>query len=273
MRGLEGKVAIVSGSYSGIGEAIAIRLAREGAHVVLANSNQARGEDAAARIVAGGGSALAIRFDLSDEGSIADLIAATAERFGGLSILCNNAAITRGPVMDQDNAVQDLAAEIWRRTMDVNATGTMLMIKHALPLLVAAQDSAIVNIGSGASLTGDVFRPSYAASKAAIDSLSRYVAAQYGKKGVRCNTVSPGMIVTENAQTVHTDASLAMIERHALTPYLGKPEDIAAMVALLVSDEGRFITGQTLAVDGGYLAHFPHVADVHEHFWASAEGL
>src|ERR1700709_164347 len=128
-------------------------------------------------------------------------------------------------------------------------------------LIVATGGGAIINIGSGASLTGDVFRPSYAASKAAVDSLPRYVAAQYGKKGVRCNTVAPGMIITENAMDSHTDASLALLERHTLTPYLGKPEDIAAMVALLASDDGRFVTGQTIPVDGGYLSHFAHVAD------------
>jgi len=269
MRGFDGKVAVVSGSYSGIGAAIAQRLAREGATVVLANSNMARGEEAAARLRAAGATAVAMGFDLADEDSIAALMEGVQAAFGRLDILCNNAAITRGPVMAQDNQVEALSRETWQRTMDVNATGTMLMIRYALPLIVAAGGGAIVNIGSGASLTGDVFRPSYAASKAAIDSLTRYVAAQYGKKGVRCNTVAPGMVVTENAMDVHTEASLAMLERHTLTPYLGRPEDIAAMVALLASDDGRFVTGQTISVDGGYLAHFAHVADVREHFWSS----
>lgn len=269
MRGIEGKVAIVTGSYSGIGNAIATRLAREGAMVVLANSNRERGEQAAAAIRDGGGRAAALWFDLTDEDSIQALVARSREEFGTASILCNSAAITRGDVMARDNAVGGLDKAVWERSFEVNATGTMLMIKHLLPSLVEAGDSAIINIGSGASQTGDVFRPSYAASKAAVDSLTRYVATQYGKKGVRCNTVSPGMIVTENAMDVHTDASLAMIERHALTPYLGRPEDIAAMVVLLASDEGRFITGQTICVDGGYLAHFSHVADVLDDFWAN----
>lgn len=137
MRGLDDKVAIVSGSYSGIGEAIARRLAEEGARVVLANSNRERGAAAAERIRAEGGTAEAMWFDLSDEDSIVALMAATRERLGGLSILCNSAAITRGPVMAQDNQVEALARETWQRAFDVNATGTMLMIKHALPLIVA----------------------------------------------------------------------------------------------------------------------------------------
>jgi NAD(P)-dependent dehydrogenase (short-subunit alcohol dehydrogenase family) len=270
MSRLQGKVAIVSGSYSGIGKAVARRLASEGARVVLANSNRQAGETAAASIREIG-DAIAIPFDLSSEDSIAALMAATRERFGGLSILCNNAAITRGAVMDRDNAVHALPTEVWQRVFAVNATGTMQMIKHALPMLIEAHDSAIVNIGSGASQAGDVFRPSYAASKAAIDALSRSVATQYGKVGVRCNVVSPGMFVTENALTMHTDQSLGMIERHTLTPYLGRAEDIAAMVALLASEEGRFITGQTICVDGGYLSHFSHVADVAAHFWETVD--
>ncbi len=272
MKGLQGKVAVVSGSYSGIGEAVAVRLADEGAKVVLANSNQARGEEAAARIRATGGDALALRFDLTDEESIRALFDETTARVGAPTILVNSAAITRGAIMERDGAVERMEREVWEKAFDVNATGTMLMIKAALPHIVAAGGGAIVNIGSGASQTGDVFRPAYAASKAAVDSLTRYVATQYGKKGVRCNCVSPGMIVTENAMDVHTDQSLAMIERHALTPYLGKPEDIASMVALLVSDEGRFVTGQTICVDGGYLSHFAHVADVHAAFWAGVAG-
>lgn len=272
MKGLKGRTAIVSGSYSGIGEATAQRLAAEGAKVILANSNQTRGEEAAERIRATGAAANAIRFDLTDEASIRALFAETVSIFGAPTILVNSAAITGGEIMARDNVVERLEREVWEKAFDVNATGTMLMIKTALPHMVAQGGGAIVNIGSGASQTGDVFRPSYAASKAAVDSLTRYVATQYGKKGVRCNTVSPGMIITENAMREHTDESLAMIERHALTPYLGTPEDIASMVALLVSDEGRFVTGQTICVDGGYLSHFAHVADVHEFFWKNVGG-
>ena len=272
MRGLQGRVAVVSGSYSGIGEAIAVRLAEEGSRVVLANSNAARGDEAAERIRANGGEALSLRFDLTDEATITSLFAETLKRFGAPTILVNSAAITRGAVMARDNSVEHMEREVWEKAFDVNATGTMLMIKAALPHIVAAGGGAIINIGSGASQAGDVFRPAYAASKAAIDSLTRYVAAQYGKKGVRCNCVSPGMIVTENAMDVHSDQSLALIERHALTPYLGKPEDIASMVALLVSDEGRFVTGQTICVDGGYVSHFAHYADVHDAFWSGIDG-
>lgn len=138
MRGLRGKTAIVTGSYSGIGEATAQRLAAEGAKVALANSNQARGEEAAARIRETGAAAAAIRFDLTDEESIQALFAETAATFGTPTILVNSAAITHGPIMARDNAVERLEREIWEKAFDVNATGTMLMIKTALPHMVAA---------------------------------------------------------------------------------------------------------------------------------------
>jgi NAD(P)-dependent dehydrogenase (short-subunit alcohol dehydrogenase family) len=271
MKRLAGKSAIVSGSYSGIGKAIATRLAAEGALVVLANRNTEAGEKAAGQIRDLGGDAISLPLDLADESSISALMTQTRKLRGSLSILCNCASITGGTVMQSDQDVAGMPPATWQAVFNVNTTGTMLMIKHALPMLMEAGDSAIINIGSGASLVGDVFRPAYAASKAAIDSLTRSVATQYGKKGVRCNTVAPGMILSENAVKFHTDASLAMIRRHALTRELGQPDDIAAMVALLASDEGRFITGQTIQIDGGYTVHFPHVAEVAESFWSGID--
>tara|TARA_B100001057_G_scaffold472532_1_gene535936 strand:+ start:689 stop:1267 length:579 start_codon:yes stop_codon:yes gene_type:complete len=138
MQRLKDKIAIVSGSYSGIGEATAARLASEGAKVVLANSNQARGEEAAARICQAGGVAKAIQFNLIDEASMQGLFEQTEAHFGVPTILVNNAAITRGPVMERDGPVEKLERENWEKTFDVNTTGTMLMIKAALPKMVAA---------------------------------------------------------------------------------------------------------------------------------------
>lgn len=272
MQRLEGRIGIVSGASAGIGAACARRLAAEGAHVVVADIAGADVQTVVDAIVAGGGRAEAAVLDLAEEDSVIALFHSVTGIHGRLDFLHNNAADTRVEQMARDMALIEMDADIWDRAFRINARGTMLMIKHALPIMIAGGGGSIVNTSSGAALRGDLYGPAYAASKAAINCLTEYTATQYGKQGIRCNTVSPGMIVTENARTVHTDASLAAIERHALTPYLGRPEDIAAMVALLASDEGRFVTGQTLAVDGGYLAHFPHVADVYEHFWANAVG-
>ena len=136
------------------------------------------------------------------------------------------------------------------------------MIKHALPLMLAQQRGSIVNTSSGAALMGDYYGPAYAASKAAINTLSQYTATQYGKQGIRCNVVSPGMTVTEGAKKTVPPAQLARIETHKLTPYLGAPNDIAAAVAWLVSDDARFVTGQVIQVDGGITAHVPYFAEV-----------
>jgi NAD(P)-dependent dehydrogenase (short-subunit alcohol dehydrogenase family) len=167
--------------------------------------------------------------------------------------------------MQHDGAVEHMDPDIWDRVFRVNCRGTMLMIRHALPALLKSGNGSIINTSSGASLLGDLYRPAYASAKAAINTLTKYVAAQYGKRGVRCNVISPGMVITE-AAAVSQGVNLAMYEKHHLTPYLGKSEDIAAMATLLASDDGRFVTGQIIAVDGGVTSHFAHVADNREAF-------
>lgn len=271
MRRLEGKTAIVTGSGVGIGEATARRFAQEGAQVALADINLPNVERIAAEIVADGGEAIAVYLDLHDEASIAAMIATTIERFGKLEILHNNAADTRPDILGRDGAVGLMDSEVWDQTFHANARGTMLAIRYALPALLAAGDSAIINTSSGAALMGDLYRPAYGASKAAINTLTKYVATQYGKKGVRCNVVSPGLIVTAASKASNREEDLDFFKRHTLTRDLGTPEDIAAMVALLASDDGRFVTGQIIAVDGGIASHFAHVADVHDHFWAQID--
>jgi NAD(P)-dependent dehydrogenase (short-subunit alcohol dehydrogenase family) len=266
MRRLEGKTAIVTGSATGIGEATARRLACEGAQVVVADINLAAGERVANEIRAAGGQAVARYFDLHDEASIAGLVESALATFGKLDVLHNNAADTRRDILGRDAAIAAMDHVVWDATFHGNARGTMLVIKHALPALLKGGNAAIINTSSGAALFGDLFRPAYGASKAAINSLTRYVAAQYGKFGVRCNAVSPGLIVTATSVASNTEAELDFFRRHTLTRELGQPDDFAAMVALLASDDGRFITGQVIAVDGGVGAHFAHFADVYPHF-------
>jgi NAD(P)-dependent dehydrogenase (short-subunit alcohol dehydrogenase family) len=270
MRRLEGKTAIVTGAGVGIGEATARRLAKEGAKVVAADINIAGAKTVAAEIQAAGGEAFAHPLDLRDEDSIAALIEAALDRYGSLEILHNNAADTRAEILGHDTAIGLMDPSIWDQTFLANVRGTMLMIKHALPALIAAHDSAIINTSSGAALLGDLYRPAYGASKAAINTLTKYVATQYGKHGVRCNAITPGLILTPAGEANGAEM-IAFFVRHALTRKLGRPEDIAAMVALLASDEGRFITAQVIAIDGGTASHFPHVADTYEGFWSEMD--
>lgn len=260
MRRLEGKTGIITGSTGGIGAATARRLAAEGAQLVLADIDLAGAEKVAAEIRATGGDAIAHHLDLNEEASIKALIDDTLAHYGKLEILFNNAADTRVATMVKDAAVEHMDAGLWDDVFRVNTRGTMLMIKHALPALIQAGSSSIINTSSGASLRGDLFRVAYACSKGAVNVLTEYVAAQYGKKGVRCNVVSPGLVVTENTREGQAQ-NFALYEAHHLTPRLGVPDDLAAMVALLASDDGRFITAQIIPVDGGISTHFPHVAE------------
>lgn len=265
MERLTGRTAIVTGGGMGLGAATARRLASEGAQVVVADINLENAQAVSEDICSSGGDATALQFDLSDQASIEKLIEDTISRYGKLEILFNNAADTRPAILENDVAVADLPVEIWDRTFQCNARGTFLAIKYALPHLIASGRGAIINTSSGAALLGDLARTAYASSKAAINALTLYVAAQYGKQNVTCNVISPGMVPTENSRVNQPELIKAVL-RHHMTPELGYPEDIAAMVAMLGSDEGRFVTGQILRIDGGVSKAFAHVADNRQQF-------
>ncbi len=267
---LAGRVAIVTGSGANIGEACARALAAEGAIVVLADINIGGAEAVAADLRAGGHDAFAHALDLADDASIAALFAAVVERYGRIDILHNNAAETRAAHLEKDVMLADMDPEIWDRSFTVNARGTMLMIRQVLPVMIAAGGGVIINTSTGATLMGDILNPAYAASKSAVNSLTRYVATQYGKHNIRCNAVLPGMIVTPHARTIMYDEQFAMMEAHTLLPRLGEPRDIAGAVVFLATDDSGFITGQLLSVDGGISMHQPHVADTRKTLAANA---
>lgn len=264
MKGLENKVAIVSGAGGGIGAACARRLAAEGAIVAVVGQGLDEAERVAAAIADEGGTAAGFAVDLMSEHTITALFDAVVTRFGRVDILINNAADTRAEQLALDQKIADLEATVWDRAFAVNARGTMLMTKRAIPLMIDAGGGAIVNTSSGSSIAGDVYNAAYASSKAAINSLTRYVATQYGKQGIRCNAVLPGLIMTEMARSSLSRKQLRVIERQTLTADLGSPDDVAAVLAFLASDDARFINGQMLCVDGGILIHMPHAADMDE---------
>lgn len=271
MKRLENKTAIVTGAASGIGAATARRLASEGANVVLGDINKAGAEEVAHDISNGGASAIAVQMDLNDEASIKQMIAATLDRFGALHVLHNNAADMRQRHLDEDMAVDLMEVDLWDSIFHANMRGTMLATKYALPALLETSNAAIINTSSGASLTGDLYRPAYGASKAAINNFTMYVATQYGKQGVRCNAIAPGIVVTAAAEASNGEERFDVLMRHVLSPKIGRPEDIAGVVAMLASDDGRYINGQVIAVDGGIRAHFAHVADVESEFTSAMD--
>jgi NAD(P)-dependent dehydrogenase (short-subunit alcohol dehydrogenase family) len=259
---LAGRVAIVTGAASGIGRATALALAREGASIVVADVNAEGAKRVAAEIDAAGGRAFGQAADVSSEASVAAMVAAAVDRFGGLDVLHNNAALVDPAVMGADGEVTALALDTFERTLAVNLRGPLLGCKHAIPRMLERGGGVIVNTSSAAALAGDLVRTAYGISKAGLDALTRYVATQYGKRGIRCNSIAPGVIATPALAANVAPELIAVYERSHLTPRLGRPEDIAEVVVFLATDAAAFITGQVLSVDGGLLAHHPAVAEM-----------
>lgn len=270
---LSGKVAIVTGAASGIGACTAEVFAREGAKVIVADINSAGAEAQAEKIRDLGGVAHALRVDLGDPESVRAMISGAVAVYGGLDVLHNNAAATELS-STRDTAVEHVDIEIWDALMRINLRGTMLAIKHAIPELRKRGGGSIINTSSDSSLAGALSFTSYAVSKAGINTLTQYVAVQHGKENIRCNAISPGLIVTPaTAATYGAKGGFGdMMLRHHLTSRLGKPEDIANAALFLASAESEFITGQIICVDGGSLAQQPFNADMADYMKQLAAG-
>jgi NAD(P)-dependent dehydrogenase (short-subunit alcohol dehydrogenase family) len=256
-RRLEGRVAVVTGAASGIGRATASLMAAEGASVVVADLDGSGAGAVAVAIVAAGGRAIPVEVDVSEEAAVADMIAAAVGKFGRLDVLHNNAAALGADVFDHDRDIVGLDVEVWDRTMAVNARGVLLGCKHAIPRMLDGGGGAIVNMSSGAAWAAATTAAAYGASKAAVGALTAYVATMYGKQGIRCNAVAPGLVMTEAAQRRLSDDQRQMFLDVHLTPDLASPEDLARAVVFLASDDAAYVTGQTVVVDGGMFVHSP----------------
>jgi NAD(P)-dependent dehydrogenase (short-subunit alcohol dehydrogenase family) len=257
---LDQKVAIVTGAASGIGRASAMRMAAEGARVVVADRNGEGAEAVTEEITSAGGTAIASTTDIGEEGQIEAMIAAAVDTYGRLDVLHNNAALTDASAHAQDMTVADLDADVWDRSMAINARGTMLACKHAVGHMVAGGGGSIINTASNQALSGDLSQTAYGAAKGAVVTLTMSVATAFGKQGVRCNCISPGAIRTPSLLNACPPEILEVIEQSNLAPRLGLPDDIANLALFLASDESEFITGQVIRCDGGQLSHLPHYA-------------
>jgi NAD(P)-dependent dehydrogenase (short-subunit alcohol dehydrogenase family) len=251
---LSGNVAIITGGGGGLGECMALHFASLGASVVIADIVPEPAEKLAAKLRRDGAAAMAVQVDIADEASVRAMAEAVAERFGRVDTLVNNAALTNN-AGDRDLLTTDLAD--WDRAMHINLRGTFLVSRHIVPTMIANGGGAVINIVSrqGLAPPSKANRIAYGVSKAGVVMLSRHIAVAYGKQGIRCNAVAPGSIKTQQWLTTLDDARKASSMRNVLTPDLGEPIDIARMVAYLAGEGGRYITGQTLQVDGGVLSY------------------
>jgi len=269
-RPLDGKVAIITGGGSGIGRATAKVFAKRGARVAITGRTEARLAGVVEEIAAVGGEALAVAMDVTSEDSIAAGIARTAEHFGRLDIVHSNAAQTG--LMHEDAAIADMDLAFWNRTFATNLTGSMLCAKHAIPHLLKAGGGSIIFTGSGKGLGGDLDYPAYGTTKAGLLGLSRYVATQYGKQGIRANVIVVGLVMTEALDENMPAEAQALMREHNLVPDLGTPDDIAEVAAFLASDQSRYVTGASIVADGGFTAHSAVYADMRRFMAMQGEG-
>jgi NAD(P)-dependent dehydrogenase (short-subunit alcohol dehydrogenase family) len=248
----EGKVAIVTGAASGIGEATARRLASEGAAVVVADLNEAGAERVAAAIEADAGRAVAQPVDVGDEAQVAAMVERAVAEWGRLDILHNNAADTSREAQQRDAVVAETDLDFFLHAVRVDLVGVVLGCKHAIPRLLENGSGAIVNTSSGAA-SGSFpdGMTAYSASKAAVESVTRSVAVQYGKRGIRCNGIAPGVTLSPAVLAGITPEVLSVIEHSVEAPGLSTPEQQAAVVAFLASDDAAFVNGHTIPTGAG----------------------
>ncbi|MEV0147032.1 MULTISPECIES: SDR family oxidoreductase [unclassified Nonomuraea] len=257
----DGRVALVTGAGSGIGAACAARLAAEGACVGVLDVRAAGARATAAAIRGGGGTATALTCDVSEEKQVAAALAELLASYGRLDVVHSNAAALGRDVYGRDQHLETLDADVWDRTMAVNLRGPMLLVKHAAPRM--ADGGAFVLTSSVSGLTGDLDHAAYGTSKAALNGFVRYVATTYGPRGIRCNAVAPALVLTDAARLALGPDRMADKAAERLLPWACTPGDVADLVAFLASDEARCVTGQTVVIDCGTLAHRPEHA-VHQ---------
>ena len=246
---LEGKVAIVTGGASGIGAAMATCFAREGATVVIADLHKENLDKTVAAITDAGGKALGVEGDCCTAAGANTVVDAATNNFGQLDILCNNAGMLDGLV-----PIAECTDELWDEVLRVNLTGPMQLSRRALGVMIEQEHGVILNTSSVASHGGGRGGVAYTASKHGVNGLTRSIAWYYGDKGIRCNAIEPGAILTPMAMAKIPNQGgmekmapyLPMIQRY------GEPDEVAQAALFLVSDDSRYINGSILTIDGGW---------------------
>lgn len=249
MASLIGKVAIVTGGSSGIGKATAIAFAREGAKVVVASRREKEGQETVKQVQSAGSEGFFIKTDVSKETDVSAMVEKTIATYGHLDYAFNNAGIEQIPT-----PLVEQTEETFDQVMDINVKGVWLCMKHQIPQMLVSGGGAIVNMSSIAGIIGAPGLPIYVASKHAVLGLTKSVALEYAKEGIRINAVCPGMIETDllDRAFANQEVKERLIAMHPIGR-VGKPEEIAEAVVWLCSDKASFVTGQSLPLDGGYV--------------------
>ncbi|MGO4694482.1 SDR family NAD(P)-dependent oxidoreductase [Paenibacillus sp. 2TAB26] len=256
------KVALITGGASGIGLSAANLMAKEGAKVVIADFNAEGAKEAAENIKIQGDEAVSVFLDAGDEVSIKEAVEFTVQQYGKITSLFNNVGSTN---LKKDIDVVNVDLDEWDRLMNVNLKSVLLGCRFAIPHMIHAGGGSIINTASMAGFHGDQVRVAYGASKAGVINLTKYIATQYGKNNIRCNAVAPGLILTPAAKNNMPSEVLDIFAKYNALPYHGEPDDIGHTVLFLASDESRFITGQTIQVEGGHYIANPSVPDFEQY--------
>lgn len=250
---LEGKVCVITGAGGGMGRDAAQLFTDEGARVAVADLSLEAAEETAARCA--DGTAFAVQVDVAHEDGVRALMAATAERFGGIDVLYNNAGISPA----DDASILDTEVEAWQRVQDVNTKGVFLCCKHGIPHLLERGGGSVINVASFVAILGAATSQiSYTASKGAVLSLSRELAVQFARQGVRVNALCPGPVETPLLLRIFGDDPAAYERRRVHLPMgrLAKPREIVNAALFLASDESSYVNGSTFLVDGGLTAAY-----------------
>ncbi|MDI6892441.1 MAG: 3-oxoacyl-[acyl-carrier-protein] reductase [Actinomycetota bacterium] len=248
MAGLEGKVAVVTGSARGIGRAICLKLAQLGADVVVnAVSSEEMALGLVKEIKGMGRKAIFVKANIANVAEARKLMDETVEKFGKIDILVNNAGITR------DNLILRMKEEEWDAVLNVNLKGTFNCVQAATKYMIKQRQGAIVNIASIIGIAGNAGQANYSASKAGIIGLTKTIARELASRGIRANAIAPGFIETDMTRRLSEEVRERLIKQIPLTR-LGSPEDVANLVAFLASEESSYITGEVIKVDGGMIA-------------------
>lgn len=261
MKRFKNKVAVITGAASGIGEATARRLAAEEAKVVIADYAKDRADRLADELTGQGADVLAVYFTADKLESCRQLISSAQEAYGRIDVLVNNVGVTN---LKLDKDIESLDIDYFDEVFHINLRCAVYLTQLVIPVMTRQEGGNIVNIASIGGITADYQGTFYGITKAGVISLTQYTATQMGKKKIRCNAVAPGLILTPAALANLPENMRKIFIRHNTLPYLGEPEDIAAAVAFLASDDAKYITGQTLVADGGLTIHNPTVAEMNE---------